>query len=113
VYLEDLQPGTTYYYRLVATNVDGTSYGKDETFTTLGYPNSIIQPATPPLLAIPVIAFPQEEAGSTGTLTTTKTLTKAQKLVEARKACRKKRGKQRTTCEKQARRKYGAAKKRT
>jgi hypothetical protein len=107
--LQDLQPGTTYYYRLVATNVDGTSYGEDETFTTPGYLNLIIQPATPALLAIPVIVFPKETTGVRGT----GVLTKAQKLVEARKACRKKRGKQRTKCEKQARRKYGAAKKRT
>ncbi|MBS1868399.1 MAG: hypothetical protein JSS99_01935 [Actinobacteria bacterium] len=29
-----LQPGTTYHYRLVATNVAGTSAGDDKTFTT-------------------------------------------------------------------------------
>ena len=66
VTLSELQPGTTYYYRMVATNADGTSYGEDETFTTPGYSNSIIQPATPQLLAIPAIAFPKEEKGSTG-----------------------------------------------
>jgi hypothetical protein len=65
--LEDLQPGTTYYYRLVATNADGTTYGEDETFTTPGYLSPIIQPATPPLLAIPAIAFPKEEPVTTGT----------------------------------------------
>ena len=32
-----LRPGTTYHYRLVATNVGGTSYGEDQTFTTHGY----------------------------------------------------------------------------
>jgi hypothetical protein len=37
VYLEGLQPGTTYHYRVVATNVDGTTYGEDQTFTTPGY----------------------------------------------------------------------------
>jgi hypothetical protein len=31
-----LQPGTTYHYRLVATNVAGTTAGSDRTFTTLG-----------------------------------------------------------------------------
>ncbi len=30
-----LQFGTTYHFRLVATNVDGTDYGEDETFRTL------------------------------------------------------------------------------
>jgi hypothetical protein len=29
-----LTPGTTYHYRLVATNGDGTSYGPDKTFTS-------------------------------------------------------------------------------
>ena len=31
-----LQPGTTYHYRIVATNSGGTSEGADRTFTTLG-----------------------------------------------------------------------------
>lgn len=30
-----LRPGTTYHYRLVASNADGTSFGADRTFTTL------------------------------------------------------------------------------
>lgn len=33
--LSGLEPGTTYHYRLVGTNADGTSYGADETFTTV------------------------------------------------------------------------------
>ena len=32
--LSGLTPGTTYHYRLVATNADGTDYGYDYTFTT-------------------------------------------------------------------------------
>jgi hypothetical protein len=109
VYLEDLQPGTTYYYRLIATNVDGTSYGADQTFTTPGYPNSIMQPATTPLLAIPVIAFPKEEKVTTPS----KPSTNAQKLANALKACMKKPKKKRASCERQARKRYGAVKKRT
>jgi hypothetical protein len=30
-----LNPGTTYHYRLVATNKNGTASGSDQTFTTL------------------------------------------------------------------------------
>jgi hypothetical protein len=41
--LENLQPGTTYHYRLVATNAGGTSYGTDQAFTTGEYPVSAIQ----------------------------------------------------------------------
>ncbi len=35
--LKALQPGTTYHYRLVATNASGTSYGYDYTLTTTGH----------------------------------------------------------------------------
>jgi hypothetical protein len=112
VYFEDLQPGTTYYYSLVARNVDGTTYGQDETFTTPGAGGSInplIQPATPPLLAIPDIAFPVETTGVRGT----GALTEAQKLEKALKACGRKPRKKRAGCERRARRKYGPVRKRT
>ena len=48
----NLQPGTTYHYRLVATNAGGTSYGPDKTFTTEEYPVSVVQPT--PLLSAPL-----------------------------------------------------------
>jgi hypothetical protein len=32
--LTGLEPGTTYHYRAIAANSDGTSYGEDETFAT-------------------------------------------------------------------------------
>jgi hypothetical protein len=35
-----LAPGTLYHYRLLAANSDGTSYGSDETFTTLPEPST-------------------------------------------------------------------------
>lgn len=35
--LTHLAPGTTYHYRLVATNSSGTEYGYDGTFTTTGH----------------------------------------------------------------------------
>ena len=34
VTLNGLSSGTTYHYRLLATNADGTSYGADRTFKT-------------------------------------------------------------------------------
>ena len=36
-----LQAGTTYHYRVLATNSSGTAYGKDRTFTTAKIPLSV------------------------------------------------------------------------
>jgi hypothetical protein len=58
--LNELQPGTTYYYRVYATNLAGTSYGADIAFTTPAYPDLLTQPPTPPLLATPAANFPSE-----------------------------------------------------
>jgi hypothetical protein len=44
-YLQNLQPGTVYHYRLVAANAGGTTYGSDESFTTASYPVSVIAQA--------------------------------------------------------------------
>jgi hypothetical protein len=44
-FLQFLLPGTTYHYRLVATNADGTTYGPDMAFTTPGVAAPITQPA--------------------------------------------------------------------
>jgi hypothetical protein len=48
--IEGLKGGTTYHYRVVATNVEGTAYGKDQTFTTWGSWSlkSTPNPALPP-----------------------------------------------------------------
>jgi hypothetical protein len=48
--LTNLQPGTTYYYRLIATNADGTSYGAEQSFTTAAFPNSLTQPPNVPFI---------------------------------------------------------------
>lgn len=103
VFLENLQPGTLYHYRLVASNGGGTSYGPDQTFTTGEYPVSIVAQA--PLLSGAAIVFPTE----TGTVPTVtpKALTRTQKLAKALKACAKKPRKDRAGCEKQARKRYG------
>jgi hypothetical protein len=81
-------------------------------FATPGFPTLIASPASSPLIAIPNIAFPKEEKAS-GTTTTTKALTRAQKLSKALKTCRSKDHKQarRAQCEKAARKAYGPVKK--
>jgi hypothetical protein len=102
--LENLQPGTIYHYRLVATNPGGTGYGTDQAFTTAEYPVSVIQPN--PLggrLGLP----PPKTAG-----TKTKTLTNSHKLANALKACKRKPKKQRAACQRQAHKRYGSAKRR-
>lgn len=43
--LSGLQPGTTYHFRVVTTNPDGTVYGPDEVFTTAAAPAPA--PSTP------------------------------------------------------------------
>ncbi len=59
--LTGLQPGTTYHYRITASNVDGTIQGADQTFTTTVYPSTFAEPPAPlPFVAVPAIAFPPE-----------------------------------------------------
>jgi hypothetical protein len=99
ILLQNLSPNTTYQYRLVATNGGGTAYGADGTFTTAEYPPSIIQ--TAPVLGtfkLPSTAPP-------------KPLTNAQKLANALKACKKQPKRQRASCKKRARERYGPVKK--
>jgi hypothetical protein len=62
VALQNLAPGTTYHYRLVASNPGGAGYGPDETFTTGEYPTSAIQEA--PVLNMPGFVFPPANEGS-------------------------------------------------
>jgi hypothetical protein len=104
--LQNLQPGITYHYRVLASNLYGTSTGADQTFTTPGVPNPLSQPPSAPLIATPAIAFPTTEK-ATGTPSSPKSLTRAQKLVKALKACAKKPKKQRAGCQQRARKRYG------
>jgi hypothetical protein len=110
VTLGELQPGTTYYYRVTATNADGTKEGEPASFTTPGFPTLISPPASPAPFPFTKVAFPKEEKPSG---TSTKALTNKQKLAKALKACGKKPKSKRAGCERLARRKYGAVKKRT
>jgi hypothetical protein len=56
--LTGLQPGTTYRYRLFATNQDGTTYGAERQFTTAALPSQLALPTVLPTLTTPSIAFP-------------------------------------------------------
>jgi hypothetical protein len=110
--LVGLTPGTTYHYRLAATNQAGTTYGQDATFTTTGAARTGVFTSFPvptvPLIAVTPATFPAEAVAKS----TPKALTNKQKLAAALKTCRKDKNKgKRATCEKQAHRKYGALKK--
>jgi hypothetical protein len=107
VNLENLVPGVTYHYRLVATNEDGTSYGTDRSFTTPSAEASISQPSALALIATPAIAFPPS-----GKVVTTKRLSNAKKLANALKACKKKPKRQRAGCMSKARKRYAKTRKR-
>ncbi len=110
VTLGELQPGTTYYYRITATNADGTEKGQPAVFTTPGFPSLLSTPSSPPLIVYTSPGFPKEEAGTMGT--TTKRLTNEEKLAAALKACKRERKSKRARCMKQARAKHEAVKKR-
>jgi DNA-binding beta-propeller fold protein YncE len=116
--LADLAPGT-YHYRLVAIGAEGVeSYTPDSTFTLYAPPpapganpfspgQSIPAPfPTPALLNIPTPPPPPLE---TTTTTTPKSLTNAQKLAKALKACARKPKGKRAGCQAQAHRRYGPA----
>ncbi len=91
--LTNLLPGTTYHYRIVAVNEDGTIEGADITFATTSFANPIVEPPHP--LIIPV---PPEEKMKKKTET---------KLEKALKACKTKPKKKRAACDRQAEKKYG------
>ena len=105
--LQNLAPGATYHYRLIAINSDGRTYGADQTFTTPAYSAPIVLPSALPLIGAPSIAFPTE----TGSVPVVgKTPTNAQKLASALKTCKKKARRSRASCEKRARKRYPVAK---
>jgi DNA-binding beta-propeller fold protein YncE len=84
--LQDLAPGTTYHYRLLAGNVYGTTYGQDQTFTTPASPAaSLTAPLTAQLIPIPVVTFP---TGSVATTSSPKSKKPAKKKKDAKKVRR-------------------------
>ena len=98
-----LQAGTTYYYRAVASNADGVSYGAVRSFIAPAPPPPAIAP-TPPFIV------PQEQLNQLPESRKV-VLTRAQKFAKALKACAKKPRSKRRACKAQARRKYGPRRK--
>jgi hypothetical protein len=92
--LTNLLPGTTYHYRIVAVNEDGTVEGADITFATPGFVSPIVEPPHPLLIPVPPV---HEEIVKTH----------ESKLEKALKACATKPRKKRATCDRQAEKKYG------
>lgn len=92
--LEYLVPGTTYHYRLVATNEDGTGYGQDVTFTTASVSDPITQPVASLLLSTPELSFPTETHGAVVKKKTTKKKNKKKpKRLTGRHPTKKSKGK--------------------
>jgi hypothetical protein len=54
----DLQPGTTYAYRIVVSSAYGTAEGTPAIFTTAGLPALLSAPAPLAMQPVPAIAFP-------------------------------------------------------
>ncbi len=110
VTLGELQPDTTYYYRVTATNADGTSNGATGSFTTPAFPVLLIAPGSPPLIAPPQVAFPTDTSASV--TASAKALTSAQKLAVALRACAKRPKSKRGQCRAKAHKQYSPAKNR-
>ena len=116
VNLTGLEPGTTYYYRLVSTNVEEgyRGFGEDATFTTRGEKPSPSSGGS----ETPSTAGGDGQLGASSTSGVTslvsplggtiapKAPTKAQKLAKALKQCRRGPRREQVACERQARRKF-------
>jgi hypothetical protein len=100
--LSGLQPGMTYAFRIEIQSGYGQQTGAPVTFTTAGSPLLLPAPGPSAQLPIPLIAFPKEPKGGSGPTVS--------KLSLALKVCRKQAKRRRTLCEKAARKKYGAKK---
>jgi hypothetical protein len=110
-----LTPGTTYYYKLLATTSNGTLEPKGS-FTTTPAPAAATPGSLPALIPYQTIAELNArealEAKKLPNPVITKTLTNREKLAKALKVCARDRSKtKRAKCMKQAHKKYGTTKK--
>ncbi len=65
--LVGLLPGVTYRYRITASNLDGTSYGAEQTFTTAVAVGALSAPLGLPLVSTPPSGFPTGSEANTAT----------------------------------------------
>jgi hypothetical protein len=118
-----LSPGTTYYYRLLASSLDDpidSITSQPVPVEVAGSFTTISAPAGAPAASLPAPIPYQSiaeldakealEAKKLPNLVIAKTLTKAEKLAKALKACRKRSQGKRASCNKQARAKFGPGK---
>jgi hypothetical protein len=110
--LTNLQPATTYYYRTIATNSDGTTQGATMSFTTQAQPLAFTIPPNP--APIPFLTIAQLNTKETQeTPKHPAPPTRPELLAKALKACQHKPKHQRPTCRHKAQQKYGPKKKPT
>lgn len=132
--ISGLSANTTYHWRLIATSKAGTSTSVDHTFAyaveTGESPAPPVEPpsgevttsppAPAPAAVFPLLSYPTiaaldakeaQEAKGIPNPVVTKTLTMAEKLKKALKACKKKKGASRAKCERAAHKKFGPSKK--
>ncbi len=103
--LQSLQPGTTYYYRASASNVDnagGPNRGAVKSFTTASFPAPPTL-SSPPLLTVTLTGL----TTSTPPKVSTPKKSNAKKLTKALKVCAKKPKSKRAACKRRAHKKYG------
>jgi hypothetical protein len=108
-----LTPGTTYYYKLTATNPNGSPPPAEGQFTTAPGTAAAAPGALPAVIPYQSIAeLNAKEAKEDKGITTPKTLTNAEKLAKALKTCKRDKKKSaRQKCEKTARKDFGSKQK--
>jgi hypothetical protein len=101
-----LTPATTYYYKLTATNPNGTIEPEGSFTTATPPPGPTLATLPPTIPYTPITQLNTKETEENKTKPS-KPLTNQQKLTKALKACKKTKNKaKRTACEKQAHKKY-------
>jgi hypothetical protein len=87
--LQGLAAATTYHYRILATNIYGTTYGADSTFTTPGFlTTTLTAPATATLIPTPPFQSPATNTTSTKPPNTKRDTTKKKPVKHKHKAKR-------------------------